>query len=125
MPQKSDKDAHSKTAGLQRRVTDSSKRSVSSVLHRAAHLISGKVSSIEDTAQKELREVDITGTLSAGEKTLADLRKRKLIVQRFGALCPLVLSSSVDLHAGKVNGSRSGRDRVSAPQPQSQRLTSL
>jgi phenylalanyl-tRNA synthetase alpha chain len=42
-----------------------------------------KVSSIEDTTQKELREVEISGTLSAGEKSLADLRKRKLAVQKF------------------------------------------
>jgi phenylalanyl-tRNA synthetase alpha chain len=43
-----------------------------------------KVSSIEDTTQKELREVESTGTHSAGEKSLADLRKRKLAVQKFG-----------------------------------------
>lgn len=30
----------------------------------------------------ELREVDSTGTLKSGEKALAELRKRKLIVQR-------------------------------------------
>ncbi|KAI0003097.1 hypothetical protein BJV74DRAFT_815484 [Russula compacta] len=42
------------------------------------------VSSIEDTTQKELRQVDTTGTLSAGEKSLADLRKRKLVVQKRG-----------------------------------------
>ena len=37
---------------------------------------------IEDTTQLDLREVDSTGTLKAGEKILADLRKRKLITQR-------------------------------------------
>jgi phenylalanyl-tRNA synthetase alpha chain len=42
------------------------------------------VSSIEDTTQRELREVESTGTLSAGEKSLADLRKRKLAVQKRG-----------------------------------------
>ncbi len=42
-----------------------------------------KVSSIEDSTQKELREIESTGTLSAGEKSLADLRKRKLAVQKF------------------------------------------
>ncbi|EPS93546.1 hypothetical protein FOMPIDRAFT_1026494 [Fomitopsis schrenkii] len=40
--------------------------------------------SIEDITQVELREVDSTGTLKAGEKALAELRKRKLIVQRKG-----------------------------------------
>jgi phenylalanyl-tRNA synthetase alpha chain len=43
-----------------------------------------KVSSIEDATQKDLREIESTGTLSAGEKSLADLRKRKLAVQKFG-----------------------------------------
>ncbi|KAI0722916.1 phenylalanine-tRNA ligase [Earliella scabrosa] len=42
------------------------------------------VSSIEDTTQLQMREVDSTGTLKSGEKALADLRKRKLIVQRKG-----------------------------------------
>ncbi|KAH9966102.1 phenylalanine-tRNA ligase [Russula dissimulans] len=42
------------------------------------------VSSIEDTTQKELREIESTGALSAGEKSLADLRKRKLTVQKKG-----------------------------------------
>jgi len=40
--------------------------------------------SIEDNTQVELREVDSTGTLKTGEKALAELRKRKLIVQRKG-----------------------------------------
>ena len=31
-----------------------------------------------------MREVDSTGTLKAGDKPLADLRKRKLIAQRYG-----------------------------------------
>ena len=48
-----------------------------------------KVLSIEDSTQKELHEVDATGTLSAGEKSLADLRKRKLVVQKSGTLSPL------------------------------------
>lgn len=42
------------------------------------------VSEIVDSTQLQMREVDSTGTLKAGEKTLADLRKRKLIVQRKG-----------------------------------------
>ncbi|OBZ76084.1 Phenylalanine--tRNA ligase alpha subunit [Grifola frondosa] len=41
-------------------------------------------SSIHDTTQLEMREVDSTGTLKSGEKALAELRKRKLIVQRKG-----------------------------------------
>ena len=40
------------------------------------------MTTIRDTTQLDLQEVDSTGTLKAGEKTLADLRKRKLIVQR-------------------------------------------
>ncbi|KAF9820945.1 hypothetical protein IEO21_00922 [Rhodonia placenta] len=37
--------------------------------------------SVQDATQLEMREVDSTGTLKAGEKALAELRKRKLIVQ--------------------------------------------
>lgn len=36
-----------------------------------------------DSTQLELREVESTGTLQAGEKALAELRKRKLITQRY------------------------------------------
>ncbi|KAI0045313.1 hypothetical protein FA95DRAFT_1607814 [Auriscalpium vulgare] len=39
---------------------------------------------IEDTTQVELRQVDSTGTLPSGDKGLAELRKRKLIVQKKG-----------------------------------------
>ncbi|ETW83920.1 hypothetical protein HETIRDRAFT_472263 [Heterobasidion irregulare TC 32-1] len=39
-------------------------------------------STIDDTTQLELREVNSTGTLSSGEKALAELRKRKLIIQK-------------------------------------------
>jgi len=42
------------------------------------------VPSIEDATQLEMREVDSTGTLKAGEKSLTDLRKRKLITQKKG-----------------------------------------
>jgi len=42
-----------------------------------------QVTSIEDKTQLELRQVDSTGTLQAGEKALADLRKRKLIIQKY------------------------------------------
>lgn len=49
-----------------------------------------KVLSIEDSTQKELHEVDATGTLSAGDKSLADLRKRKLVVQKSGTLSSLL-----------------------------------
>ncbi|EPQ59923.1 hypothetical protein GLOTRDRAFT_103431 [Gloeophyllum trabeum ATCC 11539] len=42
------------------------------------------VPSIQDKTQLDMREVDSTGTLQEGEKALADLRKRKLIVQRKG-----------------------------------------
>jgi hypothetical protein len=65
---------------------------------------------IEDTTQLDLREVDSTGTLKAGEKTLADLRKRKLIVQRliqFHYRLDFQASghSFSPLEIGKVNGS--------------------
>ena len=42
-----------------------------------------QVSSIVDTTQLQMREVDSTGSLQAGEKALADRRKRKLIAQRY------------------------------------------
>ncbi len=42
-----------------------------------------QVPSIVDTTQLQMREVDSTGTLKGGEKALADLRKRKLIAQRW------------------------------------------
>ncbi|KAF8663383.1 hypothetical protein AX16_000958 [Volvariella volvacea WC 439] len=42
------------------------------------------VSSIEDTTQLHLQEIASTGTLTAGEKVLADLRKRKLAIQKKG-----------------------------------------
>lgn len=45
-----------------------------------------KVPAIRDTTQLELREVDSTGTLQSGEKALAALRKRKLIVQKLSCL---------------------------------------
>ncbi|KAF8974446.1 hypothetical protein BDZ97DRAFT_1911627 [Flammula alnicola] len=41
-------------------------------------------SEIQDTTRIDLQEIAATGTLKAGEKTLADLRKRKLIVQKKG-----------------------------------------
>ncbi|EIN10409.1 hypothetical protein PUNSTDRAFT_51050 [Punctularia strigosozonata HHB-11173 SS5] len=42
------------------------------------------VDTIQDQTQLDMREVDSTGSLKAGEKALADLRKRKLIVQKKG-----------------------------------------
>ncbi|KAF9569334.1 phenylalanine-tRNA ligase [Agrocybe pediades] len=42
------------------------------------------VSEIKDVTQLDIQEVANTGTLKAGEKVLADLRKRKLIVQKKG-----------------------------------------
>ena len=83
-----------------------------------------KVLSIEDATQKELREVESTGTLSAGEKSLADLRKRKLAIQKFGILNSL-LAFKVDFRLGKDNGSLSTKDQNSAPRSQSWRLISL
>ncbi|KZT12766.1 phenylalanine-tRNA ligase [Laetiporus sulphureus 93-53] len=41
-------------------------------------------SEIVDVTQLEMREVDSSGTLKVGEKELAELRKRKLIMQRKG-----------------------------------------
>ena len=38
---------------------------------------------IQDTTHNDLQEVALTGTLKAGEKVLADLRKRKLIIQKY------------------------------------------
>ncbi|KAJ3812150.1 hypothetical protein F5876DRAFT_38085 [Lentinula aff. lateritia] len=42
------------------------------------------VGSVKDTTQLDLQEVELTGDLKSGEKVLADLRKRKLVVQRKG-----------------------------------------
>ncbi|KDR83606.1 hypothetical protein GALMADRAFT_55520 [Galerina marginata CBS 339.88] len=39
---------------------------------------------IQDTTQNDLREIAATGTLKEGEKVLADLRKRKLVIQKKG-----------------------------------------
>ena len=52
-------------------------------------LVVNKVSSIEDKTQKDLCEIESTGTLSAGERSLADLRKRKLAVQKFATFSSL------------------------------------
>ncbi|KAJ7765014.1 phenylalanine-tRNA ligase [Mycena maculata] len=41
-------------------------------------------STIKDVTQLDLLEIQSSGTLKSGEKNLADLRKRKLIVQRKG-----------------------------------------
>ena len=41
-----------------------------------------QVPSIQDVTKEDLREIASTGTLQSGEKVLADLRKRNLIVQR-------------------------------------------
>jgi len=37
---------------------------------------------ISDATRNDMQEIASTGTLEAGEKVLADLRKRKLISQR-------------------------------------------
>ncbi|KAJ3573352.1 hypothetical protein NP233_g2483 [Leucocoprinus birnbaumii] len=42
------------------------------------------VTEISDTTKDDIQEIASTGTLKSGEKVLADLRKRKLIVQRKG-----------------------------------------
>jgi hypothetical protein len=33
-----------------------------------------------------MREIEITGTLAAGEKALAELKKRKLVIQKYTTL---------------------------------------
>ncbi|KAF8640129.1 hypothetical protein AX17_001365 [Amanita inopinata Kibby_2008] len=42
------------------------------------------ISEIRDTTQADLKEISSTSSLKAGEKVLADLRKRKLIAQKKG-----------------------------------------
>ncbi|KAG8746856.1 Phenylalanyl-tRNA synthetase, beta subunit, cytoplasmic [Ceratobasidium sp. 414] len=42
------------------------------------------VASIVDTTQDELKEIQSTGTLKAGDKAINELKKRKLVVQRKG-----------------------------------------
>ena len=41
-----------------------------------------QVSEIQDQTQLDLEEIEKTGTLKSGEKVLADLKKRKLVVQK-------------------------------------------
>ncbi|KAL1747666.1 tRNA synthetases class II core domain (F)-domain-containing protein [Schizophyllum fasciatum] len=41
-------------------------------------------SEIQDQTQLDLQEIETTGSLKSGEKVLADLRKRKLVVQKKG-----------------------------------------
>ena len=41
---------------------------------------------IQDQTKEDLQEVASTGTLKAGEKVLADLRKRKLVIQKWALL---------------------------------------
>lgn len=41
-----------------------------------------QVPTIDDVTRNELTEVNATGTLKSGEKALAELRKRKLVVQK-------------------------------------------
>jgi phenylalanyl-tRNA synthetase alpha chain len=40
------------------------------------------VPTTEDVTRKELSEVEDTGSLPAGEKALAELKKRKLVIQK-------------------------------------------
>lgn len=49
--------------------------------------IQPQVSEINDVTKLELHEVDTSGTLKAGEKALAQLRKRKLIAQKLRERC--------------------------------------
>lgn len=64
-----------------------------------------KLSSITDTTQLEMREVDSTGTLKSGEKALAGLRKRKLIAQKSVLSTFLHDTGLTVFESGKVNGS--------------------
>jgi phenylalanyl-tRNA synthetase alpha chain len=41
-----------------------------------------QATTIEDSTKSEIIEIDTTGALAAGEKALADLRKRKLVIQK-------------------------------------------
>jgi phenylalanyl-tRNA synthetase alpha chain len=43
-----------------------------------------KAATINDSTQAEMREIENTGTLAAGEKALTELKKRKLVVQKYG-----------------------------------------
>lgn len=44
--------------------------------------VSLQVSSIIDVTRDELQEIEVTRTLKTGDKALAELRKRKLAIQR-------------------------------------------
>lgn len=63
-----------------------------------------QVTEIKDVTQLDLKEIEQTGAPAAGEKTLADLRKRKLIVQK----CVSKMGSKqcdLNICAGRDNGS--------------------
>ncbi|CAG8580563.1 5566_t:CDS:10, partial [Acaulospora colombiana] len=63
---------------------------------------SDKVSSIQDATQEEMREVASTGTLAAGDKALAELKKRKLITQRYVRLSRGSMHDSLDTQEGPM-----------------------
>lgn len=71
-----------------------------------------QVTDIKDTTQLELLEIVSTGSLGSGEKSLADLRKRKLVIQKYDQEA-LVLCST-DTSSGKANGSLSEKAPILA-----------
>ncbi|ELU45732.1 phenylalanine-tRNA ligase [Rhizoctonia solani AG-1 IA] len=50
----------------------------------SAKIGQGRAPTIIDTTQNELKEIQSTGTLAAGDKSINELKKRKLVVQRKG-----------------------------------------
>ena len=62
------------------------------------------VDKIQDVTQEELKELESTGTLKAGEKTLADLRKRKLAIQKSVSLLDVVYLNPTGLILGRSLG---------------------
>lgn len=45
-------------------------------------MLATQATSIEDVTQNELKEIQSTGTLKAGDKAISELKKRKLVIQK-------------------------------------------
>jgi len=74
-----------------------------------------------DTTKIELREVESSGTLAAGEKALAELRKRKLVIQRL-LKSSNVIQLSLTICKERANGLPCTKAPTLALRLQNQRL---
>ena len=83
---------------------------------------SGKVEAIDDSTRAELTEVRTTGTLEAGDKALAELKKRKLVIQKWVS-APSVTFGCLIGRSESCYGSQFRRVPISARYWTSLRLT--